>query len=69
MKPNLERKSALMAAQLRKLIGRECVAMPGAFNAATARLIEQTGFEAVYVSGAGSFQRDGGGAGYWIAFT
>jgi methylisocitrate lyase len=53
MKPNLERKSALMSARLRKLIGRKCVAMPGAFNAATARLIEQTGFEAVYVSGAG----------------
>ena len=27
--------------------------MPGAFNAATARLIEQCGFPAVYVSGAG----------------
>ena len=34
-------------------MSRGCVAMPGAFNAATARLIEQTGFEAVYVSGAG----------------
>jgi methylisocitrate lyase len=53
MKPNLERKSALMSARLRKLISRKCVAMPGAFNAATARLIEQTGFGAVYVSGAG----------------
>jgi methylisocitrate lyase len=53
MKANLERKSALMSARLRKLMGRGCVAMPGAFNAATARLIEQTGFEAVYVSGAG----------------
>ena len=53
MKPNLERKSALMSARLRKLMDRGCVAMPGAFNAATARLIEQTGFEAVYVSGAG----------------
>jgi methylisocitrate lyase len=27
--------------------------MPGAFNAATARLIERAGFEAVYISGAG----------------
>lgn len=27
--------------------------MPGAFNAATARLVEQVGFDAVYVSGAG----------------
>jgi methylisocitrate lyase len=53
MNPNLERKSALMSARLRKLMSRGCVAMPGAFNAATARLIEQTGFEAVYVSGAG----------------
>src|ERR1700722_12302161 len=40
-------------AQLRRLMKRGCVAMPGAFNAATARLIEQVGFEAVYVSGAG----------------
>jgi methylisocitrate lyase len=38
---------------LRRLIGRSCVAMPGAFNAATARLIERAGFQAVYVSGAG----------------
>jgi methylisocitrate lyase len=53
MKQNLSRKSVLMAAQLRKLISRKCVAMPGAFNASTARLIEQVGFEAVYISGAG----------------
>lgn len=53
MKENLERKSKLMAARLRQLIGQKCVAMPGAFNAATARLVEQVGFEAVYVSGAG----------------
>jgi len=38
---------------LRKLIARSFVAMPGAFNAATARLIERAGFPAVYVSGAG----------------
>src|SRR5208282_2544187 len=53
MKPDLERKSELMSARLRKLIGRKCVAMPGAFNASTALLIERAGFEAVYVSGAG----------------
>jgi methylisocitrate lyase len=40
-------------AQLRRLIADHCVAMPGAFNAMTARLIERAGFEAVYVSGAG----------------
>src|SRR5688572_457662 len=40
-------------AQLRRLIADHCVAMPGAFNAMTARLIETAGFEAVYVSGAG----------------
>ncbi len=45
--------SASMAAKLRKLMRRSCVAMPGAFNAATARLIERAGFDAVYVSGAG----------------
>src|SRR5271170_4004999 len=38
---------------LRRLIRRGCIAMPGAFNAATARLIERAGFPAVYVSGAG----------------
>lgn len=40
-------------AKLRRLIADHCVAMPGAFNAMTARLIERAGFEAVYVSGAG----------------
>jgi methylisocitrate lyase len=40
-------------AQLRRLMRHGVVAMPGAFNAATARLIEQVGFDAVYVSGAG----------------
>jgi methylisocitrate lyase len=38
---------------LRRLIARECVVMPGAFNAATARLIARAGFTAVYASGAG----------------
>src|SRR5438309_10455756 len=32
---------------------RKGVVMPGAFNAATARLVERAGFPAVYVSGAG----------------
>ncbi len=50
---NLSRRSHLMASKLRTLISQKCVAMPGAFNAATARLIERIGFEAVYVSGAG----------------
>ena len=43
------RKSTL----LRRAIRKGCVAMPGAFNAATARLVERCGFSAVYVSGAG----------------
>jgi methylisocitrate lyase len=38
---------------LRKLMAGKCIAMPGAFNAGTALLIEQAGFPAVYVSGAG----------------
>jgi len=38
---------------LRGAIARGCVVMPGAFNAATARLIERCGFSAVYISGAG----------------
>ena len=38
---------------LRRALQSGCVVMPGAFNAATARLIERAGFPAVYVSGAG----------------
>ncbi len=38
---------------LRRAIRDGCVVMPGAFNAATARLVERVGFPAVYVSGAG----------------
>src|SRR5881392_2531305 len=38
---------------LRRAIEQGCVMMPGAFNAATARLVERSGFAAVYVSGAG----------------
>ena len=43
------RKSTLF----RRAIARACMAMPGAFNAATARLVERCGFPAVYISGAG----------------
>jgi len=39
--------------QLRRAIKQGCVMMPGAFNAASARLVERAGFPAVYVSGAG----------------
>jgi methylisocitrate lyase len=39
--------------RLRQLIRKSCVAMPGVFNAATARLVERAGFNAVYISGAG----------------
>lgn len=39
--------------RLRQAVAKGCVAMPGAFNAATARLIERCGFPAVYISGAG----------------
>src|SRR5207245_3022461 len=38
---------------LRRALRRGCVVMPGAFNAATARLVERAGFPAVYISGAG----------------
>lgn len=41
------------AKKLRELLAAGGVAMPGAFNAYTARLIERAGFDAVYVSGAG----------------
>src|SRR5262245_60092675 len=40
-------------ARLRALIGEGTIAVPGAFNAAVARLAERAGFPAVYVSGAG----------------
>src|SRR5437867_6792458 len=43
------RKSTL----LRRAMRQGCVMMPGAFNAATARLVERAGVPAVYVSGAG----------------
>jgi methylisocitrate lyase len=39
--------------RLRQLISDGCVAMPGVFNAAMGRLVEQSGFDAVYISGAG----------------
>lgn len=40
------------AARLRALIQQKTVAMPGAINALSARLIERAGFEAMYLSGA-----------------
>src|ERR1700746_92098 len=41
------------AARLRELISKGAVALPGGPNAAIARQVEQAGFEAVYISGAG----------------
>ncbi|HVR92040.1 MAG TPA: isocitrate lyase/phosphoenolpyruvate mutase family protein, partial [Novosphingobium sp.] len=38
---------------MRELIREDCVAMPGVCNAATARMVERAGFDAVYISGAG----------------
>jgi len=39
---------------LRQLIARgKAIPVPGAFNAITAKLVEEAGFEAVYISGAG----------------
>jgi methylisocitrate lyase len=45
---------------LRRAMARGCVAMPGAFNAGVARLVERAGFGAVYVSGAGLANAAGG---------
>ncbi len=42
-----------MAVKLKTLIKNGMVVAPGAFNAASAMLIEKAGFQAVYVSGAG----------------
>jgi methylisocitrate lyase len=41
------------AARLRELVRNGCVAMPGVFNAAMGRLVERSGFDALYISGAG----------------
>jgi methylisocitrate lyase len=46
-------KTISKSTMLRRTIKQGCVMMPGAFNAATARLVERAGFPAVYVSGAG----------------
>jgi methylisocitrate lyase len=45
--------SGRVTTQLRQLIAKTCIALPGAPNAAIARQVERAGFEAVYVSGAG----------------
>ena len=45
---------------LRRAMARGCVAIPGAFNAGVARLVERAGFEAVYISGAGLANGAGG---------
>jgi methylisocitrate lyase len=39
--------------RLRRLLAEDTIAVPGVFNALTAMLVEQVGFKAVYVSGAG----------------
>lgn len=44
--------SSVRSARLRALLDRQCVAMPGAINALSARLIERMGFDAMYLSGA-----------------
>jgi methylisocitrate lyase len=41
------------AARLRELIAQGCVMLPGVPNAAMALQVERTGFDAVYISGAG----------------
>ena len=41
------------SAKLRELIRDGCVPMPGVFNAAMGRMVERSGFPAVYISGAG----------------
>jgi methylisocitrate lyase len=45
--------SGSAGSQLRRLINASCVALPGVFNAAMGRLVERSGFEALYISGAG----------------
>jgi len=47
------KKTERKTAALRQLIAKGAVMMPGVPNAAMARLVEQVGFDAVYISGAG----------------
>ena len=57
------------AARLRALIYEGTIAVPGAFNAAVARLAERAGFPAVYVSGAGlATYRGNNQPSLWTAF-
>ncbi len=44
--------SAVRSAHLRHLLDKGVVMMPGAFNALSAKLIQQEGFDAMYLSGA-----------------
>jgi methylisocitrate lyase len=37
--------------QFRKLLSSDCIMTPGAYNGLTARLAEQHGFKALYISG------------------
>ncbi|MEK7761640.1 MAG: isocitrate lyase/phosphoenolpyruvate mutase family protein, partial [Nitrospirota bacterium] len=46
-------KQQTQARRLRELIERQAVVLPGAFNALTGMQIEQAGFQALYISGAG----------------
>src|SRR6266545_3804844 len=46
-------KTARKSTLLRRALRQGCVVLPGAVNAAAARLVEQCGFKAVYISGAG----------------
>jgi methylisocitrate lyase len=48
------------AARLRQLISKGAVIMPGVPNASMARQVEQVGFDAVYVSGAGMINSTAG---------
>lgn len=45
--------------RLKSLIAKGTLAVPGAFNAASAMLIEKAGFEAAYISGAGLSNSNG----------
>src|SRR3990167_5130227 len=46
-------KTVSQPALFRKLLKKGIIVLPGAFNAASAMLIEKCGFKAVYMSGAG----------------
>src|SRR5215510_3647533 len=60
MSPEMTEETMTQTARLRELLRRDgMVVAPGAYDCITARLIERAGFDAVYMTGAGTAARFG----------